>query len=102
LFFEFFLFLVFKSALLRIVAGQNKQKFFSERQMRASVFWALWLSYVLLCVAFYPPRPLPPFAVLCRLECVDTADYWVLPCFVARHNARTRAGGCSVTVLAAE
>lgn len=37
---------------------------------------------------------------LCSLECAGAAGVrWVAPCFVARHNARTRTGNCSVTEL---
>jgi len=62
--------------------------------MRACVSWALWLSYVLLCVAFYPPRPLQQFTVLCSLECtsMDTRhQHWIVPCFVAT-RARAPVG----------
>lgn len=37
---------------------------------------------------------------LCSLECAGAAGVrWVAPCFIARHNARTRSGNCSVTEL---
>ena len=37
---------------------------------------------------------------LCSLECAGAFGvHWVAPCFIARHNARTRTGNCSVTEL---
>jgi len=40
---------------------------------------------------------------LCRMQCADAAGvYWVMPCFVARDNFRTRGGGCVVRALDAE
>ena len=37
---------------------------------------------------------------LCSLECAGAPGVrWVAPCFVARHNSRTRAGNCSVAEL---
>jgi hypothetical protein len=37
---------------------------------------------------------------LCSLECAGASGVrWVAPCFIARHNARTRTGNCSVTEL---
>lgn len=39
-------------------------------------------------------------STLCKLTCAGAPGmHWVVPCFVARHNARTRSDTCAVTVL---